>query len=157
MSFSKEPAIRHAQREHRLVVVLLLQEAFGVFRLDDDLLDRVIVQAEGHHMAVGPLVVGGIMVKDVAVVIVVTTKEIEFLAVDALDRVEDVVSHFSATGEGGVADDRVFDTVDLYLQGVYSREQALDQLRWKEPNFQTCIMTQKVLDNSLRFLESIDL
>lgn len=34
--------------------------------------------------------------------------------------------------EGGIADDRVFDTVDLYLQGLYSREQALDQLRWKE-------------------------
>lgn len=59
--------------------------------------------------------------------------------------------------EGGIADDRVFDTVDLYLQGVYSREQALDQLRWKEPNFQMCIASQKVLDAHLRFLEAIEL
>lgn len=59
--------------------------------------------------------------------------------------------------EGGVADDRVFDSVDLYLQGVYSREQALDQLRWKKPNLQICISSQKVLDNHLHFLEAIDL
>ena len=59
--------------------------------------------------------------------------------------------------EGGIADDRVFDTVDLYLQGIYSREQALDQLRWKEPNFQICITSQNVLDRHLRFLEAIDL
>ena len=59
--------------------------------------------------------------------------------------------------EGGIADDRVFDTVDLYLQGVYFREQALDQLRWKEPNFQMCIASQKVLDAHLRFLEAIEL
>lgn len=59
--------------------------------------------------------------------------------------------------EGGIADDRVFDTVDLYLQGLYTREQALDKLRWKQPNIQTCIASQKVLDLHLRFLESIDL
>jgi hypothetical protein len=59
--------------------------------------------------------------------------------------------------EGGIADDRVFDTVDLYLQGVYSRDQAMDQLRWKEPNLQICITSQEVLDRHLRFLEAIDL
>jgi hypothetical protein len=59
--------------------------------------------------------------------------------------------------EGGIADDRVFDTVDLYLQGVYSRDQALDQLRWKEPNLQVCVASQEVLDRHLRFLEAIDL
>lgn len=59
--------------------------------------------------------------------------------------------------KGGIADDRVFDTVDLYLQGVYSRDQALDQLRWKEPNLQICITSQEVLNRHLRFLEAIDL
>ena len=38
--------------------------------------------------------------------------------------------------EDGIADDNVFDTVDLYLQGIYSRDQTLDQLRWKKPNHQ---------------------
>lgn len=51
--------------------------------------------------------------------------------------------------EGGIADDQVFDTVDLYLQGLYTREQALGQLRWKKPNHQLCITSQKVLDTYL--------
>ena len=59
--------------------------------------------------------------------------------------------------EGGIADDQVFDTVDLYLQGVYSREQALDQLQWKKPNHQLCITSQHVIDLYLRFIESITL
>lgn len=59
--------------------------------------------------------------------------------------------------EGGIADDQVFDTVDLYLQGLYTREQALDQLRWKQPNHQLCITAQKVLDTHLQFIESISL
>lgn len=59
--------------------------------------------------------------------------------------------------EGGIADDQVFDTVDLYLQGLYTREQALDQLRWRQPNHQLCITSQKVLDTYLQFVESISL
>jgi hypothetical protein len=41
--------------------------------------------------------------------------------------------------EGGIADDQVFDTVDLYFSGVYTREQALAQLQYKKPNHQVCI------------------
>ena len=59
--------------------------------------------------------------------------------------------------EGGIADDNVFDTVDLYLQGIYTRDQALDQLRWKKPNHQICITSQKVIDCYLKFVESITL
>ena len=59
--------------------------------------------------------------------------------------------------EGGIADDQVFDTVDLYLTGVYTREQALDQLRWKKPNYQLCITSQQVIDAHLKFVESITL
>lgn len=59
--------------------------------------------------------------------------------------------------EGGIADDQVFDTVDLYLQGIYSREQALDQLQWKKPNHQLCITSQRVIDCFLQFVESISL
>lgn len=59
--------------------------------------------------------------------------------------------------EGGIADDQVFDTVDLYLQGIYTREQALDQLQWKKPNHQLCITSQQVIDHCLRFVESITL
>ncbi len=59
--------------------------------------------------------------------------------------------------EGGIADDNVFDTVDLYLQGIYTREQALGQLRWKKPNNQLCIASQRVIDHYLQFVQSITL
>lgn len=56
--------------------------------------------------------------------------------------------------EGGIADDKVFDTIDLYFSGVYTREQALDQLRYKKPNHQVCITSQRVLDKYLHFQSS---
>lgn len=59
--------------------------------------------------------------------------------------------------EGGIADDQVFDTIDLYFSGIYTFEQALDQLRFKHPNRQICITNQQVLDKHLRFIESIKL
>jgi hypothetical protein len=59
--------------------------------------------------------------------------------------------------EGGIADDQVFDTIDLYFSGIYIFEQALDQLRFRHPNRQICITNQQVLDKHLRFIESIKL
>lgn len=56
--------------------------------------------------------------------------------------------------EGGIADDQVFNTVDLYFSGIYTREQALDQLRYKKPNHQICITSQTVLDKYLHFKSS---
>jgi hypothetical protein len=59
--------------------------------------------------------------------------------------------------EGGIADDQVFDTIDLYFSGIYTFEQALNQLRFKHPNHQVCITNQQVLDKHLHFVESIKL
>ena len=59
--------------------------------------------------------------------------------------------------EGGIADDQVFDTVDLYFSGIYTREQALDQLQFKKPNHQICITSQETLDKYLHFQSSIQL
>lgn len=59
--------------------------------------------------------------------------------------------------EGGIADDQVFDTIDLYFSGIYTYEQALDQLRFKHPNHQICITNQEILDKYLHFIESIKL
>ena len=56
--------------------------------------------------------------------------------------------------EGGIADDQVFDTIDLYFTGIYTREQALGELREKKPNHQICITSQAVLDNYLHFKSS---
>lgn len=56
--------------------------------------------------------------------------------------------------EGGIADDNVFDTIDLYFAGIYTREQALGELREKKPNHQICITSQTVLDRYLHFKSS---
>lgn len=56
--------------------------------------------------------------------------------------------------EGGIADDQVFDTIDLYFSGIYTREQALDQLQYKRPDHQICIASQNVLDKYLHFQSS---
>ena len=57
--------------------------------------------------------------------------------------------------EGGVADDQVFNTLDLYFAGIYTKEQALDQLRYKHPNRQMCLTSQALIDNHLHFIKAI--
>lgn len=59
--------------------------------------------------------------------------------------------------EGGIADDQVFNTIDLYFSGIYTKEQALDQLRYKKPNYQICITSQQLIDHHLHFIESQNL
>ena len=57
--------------------------------------------------------------------------------------------------EGGIANDKVYTTVDLYMTGIYTKEQALQQLVFQKPNNQICIASQEVLDKHLHFVESI--
>ena len=106
-SSREKPAISHAQRERWLVIILLLQETLGIFRLHNHLFDRIIVHAEGHHMAVGPLVVGeGVGSGDVAVVVVVTAKEVELLVAFEFHWVHDVVGNLAPVGDGFLTDQR---------------------------------------------------
>ena len=53
--------------------------------------------------------------------------------------------------EGGVANDRVIDTVEDYMAGIITVEQALGQLKYKKINHQICILNQTVLDKCLKF------
>lgn len=57
--------------------------------------------------------------------------------------------------EGGVANDSVIDTVEDYEKGIITAEQALGQLRYKEVNHQLCIISQQVIDNYLKYEESV--
>ena len=57
--------------------------------------------------------------------------------------------------EGGVADDRVVDTLDLYLNDFISKETALQQLLYLKPNNQICINSQEALDKFLFFTDFI--
>lgn len=59
--------------------------------------------------------------------------------------------------EGGIADDRVIRTIDLYIRGDYTREEALSRLIHQEPNNQICIINQKIIDEHLQFIEAIPL
>ncbi|MDE7476325.1 MAG: DUF3990 domain-containing protein [Duncaniella sp.] len=59
--------------------------------------------------------------------------------------------------EGGVADDKIFRTIDLYFSGDISKEEALGRLRFEHPNHQICLSSQSVIDNYLNFLRSIKL
>ncbi len=53
--------------------------------------------------------------------------------------------------EGGVANDQVIDTVEDYEIGRITAEQALDQLRYKQPNNQICFRNQEIIDRYLHF------
>ena len=59
--------------------------------------------------------------------------------------------------EGGVADDRVIDTVNMYIQGFIDRDRALNNLRYMKPNNQICLLNQGLLDKYLKFTECLNL
>lgn len=56
--------------------------------------------------------------------------------------------------KGGVADDKVFTTIDLYFAGELNKMEALKRLVYEKPNWQICLSNQKVIEESLRFIQS---
>ena len=56
--------------------------------------------------------------------------------------------------EGGVANDKVFNTVDLFFAGVISKDEALGRLRYEKPNHQLCILNGIMLDRHLHFIKA---
>ena len=52
---------------------------------------------------------------------------------------------------GGVANDKVFDTVELYFEGIISKKDAIGRLAFEKPNYQICLRSQKVIDEYLVF------
>lgn len=53
--------------------------------------------------------------------------------------------------EGGVANDRVIDTVEAYINGMMTVEMALGQLAQHRPNNQFCLLNQQLVDRYLHF------
>lgn len=53
--------------------------------------------------------------------------------------------------EGGIANDRVADTVEAYLAGMMSAEIALERLSRHRPNNQICILRQNIVDKYMTF------
>ena len=59
--------------------------------------------------------------------------------------------------EGGVANDRVIDTVSLYSLGLMDEETALRRLAEHQPNNPICILNQDQIEKHLVFKDSIAL
>ena len=56
--------------------------------------------------------------------------------------------------EGGVANDRVIDTVENFMAGLIDEETALGLLAQHQPNHQICIIKQEVVDKYLQYINS---
>jgi hypothetical protein len=52
---------------------------------------------------------------------------------------------------GGVANDKVFDTLQLYFDELISAEEAIGRLRYNKPNFQYSFKRQSLIDKYLQF------
>lgn len=59
--------------------------------------------------------------------------------------------------EGGIADEDVFNTLDLYMDNLIDKDETIHRLKKKRPNWQICFCNQKLIDTNLHFLEAIKL
>lgn len=57
---------------------------------------------------------------------------------------------------GGIANDKVFNTVELYFDDLIDKGAALKRLKFEKPNVQYCFRTQEALE-ALTFVESVKL
>lgn len=48
---------------------------------------------------------------------------------------------------GGVANDKVFNTVELFFEGLIDKREAINRLRYEKPNLQICFRSEKVINN----------
>lgn len=55
---------------------------------------------------------------------------------------------------GGVANDRVFNTIELFLENLIGKQEALGRLIYEENNSQYCIRSQQLIEKHLQFIES---
>ncbi len=54
---------------------------------------------------------------------------------------------------GGIADDRVYNTLELFEDNLINKEEALKRLRYYKPNNQICIVNQEIIDKYLSYKE----
>lgn len=55
---------------------------------------------------------------------------------------------------GGVANDKVFNTIELFFEGLIEKKEAIKRLRYEKPNLQICIRNQEILEQKVHFVES---
>ena len=59
--------------------------------------------------------------------------------------------------EGGIANDKVFNTVELFFQNLIDKKTALSRLQYEKPNNQICFINQNVMDDVMHFESSYEL
>lgn len=59
--------------------------------------------------------------------------------------------------EGGIANDRVIDTIKFYIGGVMDEASTLRQLAFHKPNNQICILNQELLNKYLKYVRTISI
>lgn len=59
--------------------------------------------------------------------------------------------------EGGIANDKVFNTVELFFQNLIDKKTALSRLQYEKPNNQICFINQTVMDTVMHFESSYEL
>ena len=79
---------------------------------------------------------------------------LQFIVANRVERKD--VEHYDVI-EGGVANDRVIDTVEAYMANLMPLETALRELSRHQPNNQLCIANQKVIDECMTFVESYNI
>lgn len=57
--------------------------------------------------------------------------------------------------EGGIANDRIFNTIELYFSGLIQKGEALKRLSFEQSNNQICILNQEIIDLHLSFIEAL--
>lgn len=55
---------------------------------------------------------------------------------------------------GGVANDKVFNTMELYFDGLIEKKEAINRLRYEHPNLQICIREQNIINDFMKYIES---
>ena len=59
--------------------------------------------------------------------------------------------------EGGIANDRVFNTIELYFNGLTDKGEALKRLSYEQPNNQICLLNQSLIDKYLHFIDATNI
>jgi len=52
---------------------------------------------------------------------------------------------------GGVANDKVFDTLQLFFDGLIDKSESIRRMRYDKPNIQYCFRNQDIIDKYLIF------
>lgn len=55
---------------------------------------------------------------------------------------------------GGVANDKVIRTIDLYVAGMITKDVALERLIYEKPTNQICFISQAAIDSCLHYIGS---